>query len=121
MVALWPRTVGKSLGSTEQKGVHYDVYQRAQVLEAVLAFPAGWSPLRTRKSGGVLFKYGPELGSTKAKARRNSCRGCLVGHVNLRGKTQTDDNLVGDLAMSVDEADAVLARFGYVDREVALA
>ena len=45
----------------------------------------------------------------------------MVGLVNNPFKLLTDTNPVGDLAMSVDEADAVLARYGYVDREVALA
>lgn len=48
-------------------------------------------------------------------------RGCLVGHVKFRGKNRNDNIVNVDFAPSVSEADAILAQFGYVEREVASA
>ena len=43
-----------------------------------------------------------------------ACRGSLVGHVKLPGKTLIANN-IDDMAPSVAEADAILARFADVD------
>lgn len=50
-------------------------------------------------------------------------RGCLVGHVKTTEAKQNDNtNTVGSgLAMSVAQADAVLAKYGYVDADAVAA
>ena len=46
-----------------------------------------------------------------------ACGGCLVGHL----KTPRQKTTNNDMAMSLSEADAVLAKFGYVEQPAAIA
>lgn len=48
--------------------------------------------------------------------------GCLVGHLNNRGKSNANTNPVNTgMAMSLAQADAVLAKYGYVEAVVVTA
>lgn len=50
------------------------------------------------------------------KLKLSACGGCLVGHL----KTSRQKTTNNDMAMSLSEADAVLAKFGYVEEPTAI-
>lgn len=79
-----------------------------------------WSHRPGGLTSGQVYHWGRK-GLDSVNVKVNASRGCLVGHVKLRG-TNINDNVVNvDFAPSVAQADAVLAQFGFVDREVAVA
>ncbi len=65
-------------------------------------------------------------GIDRVQIKTNASRGCLVGLVKLsRQKPKDNANTVntgaGEYAMSVAQADAVLAKYGYVDADLVAA